>query len=327
MRCAVLGGGGFIGSSFCQHLLQEGHRVRVFDRPGALRWHLADKNLPLEWCTGDLLRIEDAVRAVKGCDVALHLAWRTLPKDSEEDPVGDAQANLPLTWNVLEALRSQGVPRIVFISSGGTVYGPASLLPIDESHPTNPIVPYGITKLAAEKYLGMYQRLHGLRAIILRVSCPYGEMQRPERGQGVVATFLHRALAGNPLEVWGDGTHRRDFLHVADLADAFSRAIAYEGAETVFNIGSGTGTSVRELILLIEEVLDMKLACRYQEGRPFDVPVNILDCRKALRELGWTARTDLRSGLIRTARRVASRSLLPGGGLPAAAGISFAEAW
>jgi len=189
----------------------------------------------------------------------------------------------------------------VFISSGGTVYGEPKYLPVDEMHPTNPLVSYGIVKLAIEKYLLLYERMHGLTTTILRVANAYGERQRVETAQGAVSVFLHRALRGQAIEIWGDGSATRDFVYVRDVAEAFAKALVYDGREKVLNISSGTGISLNQLVHMLEEVLGRRIETRYLPGRPFDVPVNVLSNALAARELCWAPRVALAEGVRLTA--------------------------
>jgi UDP-glucose 4-epimerase len=192
------------------------------------------------------------------------------------------------------------VKKIVFISSGGTVYGNPCYLPIDEKHPTEPLVSYGITKLAIEKYLLMYQAMHGIKANILRVANPFGDRQRIETAQGAVAAFLSRALQDLPIEIWGDGSVARDYLYVGDVAEAFALAVAYDGPKSVFNISSGKATSLNDLITLIERITRLPVARIFKPGRAFDVPLSVLDNTLAGDELMWRPRVDLEEGIRRT---------------------------
>lgn len=301
MRVAVLGGGGFIGSAIVDRLLADGHAIRVFERPRIEAYRTFAPGEDVEWLTGDLANVADVTRAVSGVDALMHLVGATLPADSNRDMIYDVESNVVTTLRVLGVMASEGVRRIVFISSGGTVYGNPVRLPIDESHPTDPRVSYGITKLAIEKYLLLHKHLHGMTVRILRVSNPFGERQRVETAQGAVAAFLRRALRNEPLEIWGDGSVTRDYLHVSDVADAFARALVYEGDESVFNIGSGVGTSLNDLIAMLERVVGRPLERRYAPGRAFDVPRSILDNARARRELGWSPRVSMEDGLVRTA--------------------------
>ncbi len=256
----VLGGAGFLGSHLAEALLQGGHRVKIFDRP-----HL--DRLPL------------------------------LPEQRFELFTGDF---LNGTLRLVELCRQHGVRKIVFVSSGGTVYGVSRSIPLDESHPTDPICSYGIHKLAIEKYLCLSHRLHGLDYCIVRPSNLYGPRQRLDVAQGAVAVFLDRASRGKPIQVWGDGSVVRDYVYVEDAAEALLKAAAFEGEQKIFNIGSGVGTSLKALIEAIEALLGHPVPVEYGAPRSLDVPANVLDTSLARRHLGWSARTPLAEGLRRT---------------------------
>lgn len=307
MKFTVFGGGGFIGSAIIDRLLGEGHAIRVFERPRVAPYREFGAGEPVEWVTGDLLSAHDVANAIEGSDAVIHLVSTTLPKSSNDDPAYDVSTNVIASLGLLDAMVEQGIRRIIFISSGGTVYGTPQYVPIDEQHPTDPEVSYGITKLTVEKYLQLYQKLHGIRATILRVANPYGERQRVETAQGAVGVFLHRVLSGQPIEIWGDGSVMRDFVYVGDVADAFVRATTYTGDATVFNIGSGTGTSLNELVRAIGDVTGAEVTCHYLPGRAIDVPVSVLDCARAERELGWTPKVGLAEGLARTVQWLRSQ--------------------
>jgi UDP-glucose 4-epimerase len=298
--CLVLGGGGFIGSHLAEALLSAGHRVRLFERPHLMSLAAPGIATRAETVTGDFLNYGDLARALSGMEVVFHLVSTTLPKPSNDNPAYDIETNLVGTLRMLELCRAHRVRKVVFSSSGGTVYGVPASVPIPESHPTNPLCSYGIHKLAIEKYLQLYHSLHGLDYCVLRPANPYGERQRTDVAQGAVAVFLERALRGEPIEIWGDGSVVRDYLYVGDVADAFVRAAAYQGAQRVFNVGSGAGTSLNELVEKIGALLGRRPAVEYQPARRVDVPVNVLDSSAAARELGWRARTSLAQGLQRT---------------------------
>lgn len=301
MKCVVFGGGGFIGSAIVDRLLRDGHTLRIFERPRVEPYRKFEAHEQVEWMVGDMLSTHDVADAIDGTDMVFHLVSTTLPKSSNDDPIYDVQSNLVATLQMLNAMVARNVPKIIFISSGGTVYGPPTYLPIDERHPTEPQVSYGIIKLAIEKYLLMYERLHGIKAIILRVANPFGERQRVETAQGAVGVFMHRALNGLPIDIWGDGSVARDYLYISNVADAFAKAVSYSGSSSVFNISSGTGTSLNALIELLEDVLDTSIERRYLPGRPFDVPVSILSNSLAMHEMGWVPEVALRDGIVRTA--------------------------
>ena len=302
MRIVIFGGGGFIGSTIADRLLLDDHELHIFERPRVMPYRKFRENERVEWIAGDLSNIHDVNDAMEGVDAVLHLVSTTLPKSSNEDPIYDVQTNLVATLQMLNAMVAHNIRKIVFISSGGTVYGNPVYLPIDENHPTDPLVSYGIIKLAIEKYLQMYERMHGIKAITLRVANPYGERQRIETAQGAVNVFIDHALKGIPIDIWGDGSVTRDYLHVSDVAVAFVLALKYSGAKRCFNISSGVGTSLNELIDMLEDVLGKPIERNYLPGRPFDVPVSVLSNDLAREELKWVKKISMQDGITRTAK-------------------------
>jgi UDP-glucose 4-epimerase len=301
MKILIFGGGGFIGSAIADRLLRDGHSLRIFERPRVEPYRQFLNGESVEWVTGDLMSNHDVGEAIDGMDVILHLVSTTIPKTSNDDPIYDVQSNLVATLQMLNAMVERKVNRLVFISSGGTVYGPPEYLPVDERHPTEPQVSYGITKLALEKYLLMYQHLHGIKTTILRVTNPYGQRQRVETAQGAIGVFLSRALKDQTVEIWGDGSVTRDYIYVADVADAFAAALAYEGPKSVFNISSGKGVTLNDLLSRIETTLGTPVKKEYQPGRPYDVPISVLDNSLASEELDWSPKVSLEQGLKLTA--------------------------
>lgn len=296
----VFGGGGFLGSAIVDRLLVEGHTVRVMERPRVKphREFLASEKL--EWMEGDFGHIPDIRRALHDVDAVAHLVCTTRPKSSNDEPIFDVQTNVISTLQLLEEMQNIGVKKILFASSGGTVYGQPIYTPISEDHPTNPTTSYGITKLTIEKYLLLEKNLYNLQPAILRVANPYGERQRVEYAQGVVAAFLKRAISGEPIEIWGDGTVVRDYLHISDVAKAFASALQYQGELSIFNIGSGMGTSLNELVQILTEQLGIKLDITYKPARDFDVRSNVLCCQRAKEELKWEPQISMAEGLKRT---------------------------
>ena len=305
MKCVVLGGAGFIGSHLAERLLGAGHAVRIFDKddPGSTHWAAGRRDI--EWVRGDFLSPEDVRGAFAGCQAVFHLAWTTLPRSSNEDPVADVAANGIGTLHLLEAWRREAGGKFVFVSSGGTVYGVPRTVPIAEEHPTHPITSYGITKLTIEKYLELYRVLHGVDYCVLRIANPFGERQRVASGQGAVTTFLHHAHRNEPIEIWGDGSVVRDYLYVGDVAEALARALDYRGNSRIINIGGGVGRDLNQVLAAIENVIGRPVNRRYLPGRKFDVPANVLDIRLARTELGWQPVTPFEDGLRRTLRWIA----------------------
>jgi len=308
MKCLLVGGAGFLGSHLADTLLAAGHSVRIFDRPHRHRYRVFTAGEPAEWMEGDFLDREQIDQALAGCDSVVHLASTTLPRTSNANPVYDVQTNLVGTLQLLDLVRRRKIGRFVFVSSGGTVYGPPQYTPIPESHPTNPICSYGIAKLAVEKYLHLEHHLHGLDYCILRLANPYGERQPVAAEQGVISVFLNSALRDEDIRIWGDGSVVRDYFHVADAAAAMTRALTYGGQHRLFNIGSGIGHSVNEIVDAIELQVGRSVRRVFMPGRAFDVPTNVLDITRAREHLGWTPGIPLTQGLSRMMRWLQDRS-------------------
>lgn len=297
-RCLVLGGRGFIGSHLIDALLTRGHHVRCFDRPHVIPMSEAQLSNPnLELYEGDLVSEADMAEALVGCEVCFHLISTTLPKSSNADPVFDVESNVLGTVRLLSHAVKSGLKKVIFVSSGGTVYGVPTKLPISEKHPTDPVCSYGITKLAIEKYLGLYKQLHGLDYTVLRIANPFGERQRTHASQGAVAVFLGKVLRGEPVEIWGDGSVVRDYIHIADVVDALLAALERTSSEHVFNIGSGRGHSLNEMLDAIGNVTGRVIDRRYLPGRVFDVPVSVLSIERAQKYLDWTPKVSFDQGL------------------------------
>jgi UDP-glucose 4-epimerase len=301
MKCLIIGGGGFLGSHLAEALLADGHSVRIFDRPNLRRFRQFEAGDPVEWVEGDFLDQEQTDFALADCDAVYHLVSTTLPRSSNDNPAYDIQTNVIGTLHLLEAARRRQVTRFVFVSSGGTVYGTPQVVPISESHPTEPICSYGIGKLAIEKYLHLHSLLHDLDYCVLRLANPYGERQRVGASQGAVAVFLDQALRNEEIQIWGDGSVVRDYFYVGDAAAALTAALTYRGEHRIFNIGSGVGASLNDIVTAIESLIGNPVRRAYLPGRAFDVPVSVLDISRAKQHLKWTPKVSLSEGLTRTA--------------------------
>jgi UDP-glucose 4-epimerase len=296
MKVLVLGGNGFIGSHIVDGLLEAGHQVRVFDRnPEQFRPPLKG----VEYHSADFGDVGALLSALEGIDAVFHLASTTVPSTSNLDPVADIQVNLVNSVQLLQLMVEQGVSRIVFLSSGGTVYGIPEVSPIPETHPLKPICSYGVIKVAIENYLLMYQSLHAIKPVVLRASNPYGERQGHAGVQGAIGTFLQKLKTGEPIEVWGDGSVIRDFIHVSDLAELCIRAGLSEYCG-ILNAGSGEGHSIRDVISVITRATDRKIDPVYKKGRAYDVPKVVLDISKARGEFDWRPEIELLQGIERT---------------------------
>lgn len=301
MRCIVFGGAGFLGSYLCEELLSCGHHVTIFEKgaPGANVANILDQ---VDWLEGDFSDSQQVDNALSGVDIIFHLISTTNPQTSNQDPVYDLRTNVMATVGMLESARKAGVRKVIYYSSGGTVYGRPQLLPIKEDHSNDPICSYGIHKLAVEKYLHLYHYLYGLDYGIFRIANPYGPRQSPVGGLGVIAAFIDKVLRKQPIEIWGDGSVIRDYIYVQDVAKAAVALLEYQGNTKIFNIGSGEGRSVVEIVQCLQSFIKEPIKITFKPGRPSDVPVNILDIQKAREELGWHPTVSFPDGLAATIR-------------------------
>jgi UDP-glucose 4-epimerase len=269
----------------------------VFDRKNVDLRNLEAVRGDWDFLGGDFLNESDQRAALADATRIFHLISTTIPATSDRNPVYDVETNMVATVRLLDLAREAGVGRVVFLSSGGTVYGRPDRLPIDETQATEPLVSYGVVKLAIEKYLALYHRLHGISYRILRLSNPYGPRQDTAGAQGAASVFLERAFRGQPIEIWGDGSVVRDYIYVADAVEGVLAADEDDRETGVYNIGSGEGVSLNDLAKTIETIAGRKLEIRYEASRPFDVPANVLDVTRAREDLGWIPHTPLPEGL------------------------------
>ena len=300
MRALVTGGAGFIGSHLVDALLDDGDEVIVVDH--LARGHTDNLGGALErgielvkadvTDVGAMLAAFEAHRP----DVAYHLAAQIDVRRSVEDPSTDAHVNVGGTAAVLEAARDTGTPRVVLASTAG-VYGEPVMLPVAEDSPLAPLSPYGAGKAAAESYLELFRRLHGLSTLSLRLANVYGPRQDPHGEAGVVAIFCGAAAESHAVTIYGDGRQTRDYIYVADVVEAFTAA-GRAGIDGVMNISTGRETAVCDL------ADRLGLERRFAPHRPGEVARSCLDPALAAARLGWRAETTLAEGLERTLRAV-----------------------
>lgn len=285
----MLGGCGFIGRSVATLLAQHGREVVLADRVEPPVPIPAELSNLITWVPLDL-RTADWPEFLAGVTVVHHYAWTSIPATAGEDPAGDLADNLLPTVRLLEAARrAPRPPRIVFASSGGTVYGKPMTTPVSEDHPLRPITAYGAAKAAAEIYLQQHRLLHGLDCRIARLANPFGAGQNPTRGQGAATTFAHQALRGETVTIWGAGDVVRDYIHISDAAAGLV-ALATADLEpelAIFNIGSGSGTSLNGILAELGRKLPKPVRVERHPPRSFDVPVSVLDISLARSALGW----------------------------------------
>ncbi len=310
-KVLVTGGAGFIGSHVADAHLERGDRVWVVDDlssgrldnvPPDAEFHRIDIGDP---------EVGELIRDV-GFDLINHHAAQIDVRRSVADPLLDARANILGLVNILEAARQAGTRRVVFVSSGGVVYGEPDVLPTPESAPKSPLSPYGISKLAGEYYLNYYREVHGMDYVALRYGNVYGPRQDPLGEAGVVAIFANRLLEGEPLGIHGDGEQTRDYVYVGDVARANLTAAEMELPATggldarAFNVATGVGTSVNELARALEEVAGTRTGRLSWDARPGELRHSVLAVGRIARR-GWTPALDLRGGLAETFRHIAAR--------------------
>ena len=296
----ILGGSGFVGRHVAILLAQAGHRVTLADRLPL------DQDLPRDLASQvswQLLELgaADWDALVADADVVHFYAWGSLPATANANPGGDLSLNVGALIDMLNALQRRGHGRVVFSSSGGTVYGRLQHIPVREEHPSAPITAYGAGKASAEIYLGLYRAMHGIDCRIARISNLYGAGQNLARGLGAVTTFLHHALTGQQITIWGTGEVVRDYIHISDAAKCLTRlATIPRGEEFVFNVGSGVGITLNEIIGELEQRLDCQLDVMRTATRPFDVPISVLDIARARKILAWAPTLSFSDGIGRT---------------------------
>jgi len=298
LKCLVFGGCGFIGSHLVDQLILNGYSVKVFDKTQVNTNNIQQHLNSIELVRGDFANKEDLKLAIRDTDYIFHLIGTTVPQSATQNPIYDLESNVISTINMLEIAKTAGIKKIIFASSGGTIYGIPQKMPLSEMHPTNPISAYGISKLIVEKYLQLYWHLYGLPYVSLRIANAYGERQDPHGSQGAIAVFLGNIIKGNPVEIWGDGTVVRDYIHVSDIVLACLRAMEMEDKKyRIFNIGSGRGISLNQLIETLKEKFRKDIQVHYTMGRKIDVPVNTLDINLARNILRWQPTVSLEKGL------------------------------
>ncbi|MBS3067632.1 SDR family NAD(P)-dependent oxidoreductase [Candidatus Micrarchaeota archaeon] len=298
----ITGGAGFIGSHICDRLLKEGNAVNVidnFDRFYDLQIKKSNvannlKNPKFKLTEGDIMNIKDIESVTKDVDAIIHEAAQPGVRISVELPVKTTDVNIIGTLNVLETARKKDISKIVFASSS-SVYGKIQYLPFDEEHPTQPISPYGASKLACEHYCKVFSQVYGLKIVTLRYFTVYGPRMRPDLA---INKFMHKAIKGEDLEIYGDGKKTRDITYIEDATEANILALKYNGTDT-FNIGGGNKISIEELSEKILKITKSKSKIITKENVKGDVEHTGADNKKAGARLGWNPKVKIDDGLKR----------------------------
>jgi len=295
----VIGGGGYVGSYLVSQLIATGRKLTVLGRSKNPRYKLPKS---VEYVEGDFAEQQLIRTLLDTHQEVIHLAYATVPNTSFENPISDLLQNLPATVQLfLEAAQKQ--VKLILVSSGGTVYGEASELPIRETHPRRPISPYGVTKLTVESYAHLYAVTHGLKFVCVRPANAYGVGQRPFIGQGFIATAIASAIKGMPIKIFGQNGTVRDYIYVSDLASGIVSALDHGHLSETYNIGSGIGLSNLEIVESLKPLMDEighEVRIKNLAERAFDVRANVLDSTKLKINSGWKPVIKFNEGLIVT---------------------------
>lgn len=298
-RCVILGGRGFIGQHLVELLVSRDATVVTFGRGHT--GMPSRESAQVQHLTGSMLDTDLVASLFRAEDYVFHLVDSSFPGARPDDVAAVLESVTIPTAKLLAACAKARVKKVIFVSSGGAVYGISTSHIHTEDSPTNPISAYGLGKLASEKSIQLAHHLNGLEYAILRVSNPYGPGQAAGRGQGLVSAVMKNFMDSAEIEVWGDGQVVRDFVYVGDVAVALAKAALYEGSKIVLNVGSGRGRRVVDVITDIKALVPSSQSVLvYKAGRPADVPISVLDVTRARDELGWQADTPWIDGLRAT---------------------------
>lgn len=301
IKTLLIGGAGFVGSYLISLLNNLGREVTVLGRKPLDQSHISLSS-NFSYIQGDFGNLDLIKSLLDTHQEVIHLAYATVPNTSFSDPLNDLLENLPPTVQLFLEAAARNV-KVILISSGGTVYGTAAYLPIDEQHATEPISPYGVTKLTLENYAHLYSMTHGLQYICIRPANAYGIGQRPFSGQGFISTAMACMLRTEPVTVFGDGSTVRDYIHVADLARGIVAAIDKGKISETYNVGSGIGFTNLEVLDKIAALLGIdarEFQIKSLPARPFDVYQNVLSSAKLRMHTGWSPEVDFAAGLSAT---------------------------
>lgn len=303
MKILLLGGSGFLGINLAIKLLQnKNDSITIVDANVEHSRNVLEisNNKNLKFVKSNISKNTNFDDLVEGQDVIYHMLSSTVPTTSNEHIIEELEANVILTAKLLDSCVRKNVGKVVFISSGGTVYGRSTKFPFEESMETNPISSYGVQKVMIEKLFYLYYEMYKLDYRIIRLANPYGPYQRPNGILGVVSTFVYKALVDDEITVYGDGSVIRDFIFIDDAISSIIKITFNNTHFKLYNLGSGYGTSISQVIETIEKCLKKKLKINYISSRNVDVPVNFLNMSRYENEFGENNNTSLEQGVIKT---------------------------
>lgn len=289
-KILLLGGSGFVGRHLAKALAND-YNLTIIARKDLESWSSF-----AEIKYGDFRSEHFIDECLPGIDLVIHLISGSVPASSDGNEFLDIDNNLIPSIHLLKAMKRHKVHKLIFLSSGGAVYGNQTNMPITEETPLNPVSTYGIIKATIEHFITMHSRQYGIDYLILRTSNLYGPQQSHSGVNGVINTILDRILDGNTIEIWGDGSQEKDYLYISDLVQAIELGIKHKISGT-YNIGSNNGTSLNELINLIEGISKTKINSINQEPRPYDVQRFILDSTLFHKKTGWVPKISLAEGI------------------------------
>lgn len=292
----VFGAKGFIGRHLVRRLASSGQPVVAFGR-GFPSNYSDVIGYPIEVREIDFRDVIGTQAKIQDISTVVQLINSSSPSLGNSHVGADFKSNVEPHVHFIESCVVSGVKSFLFVSSGGTVYGNPSYLPIDEDHPTCPISSYGLTKLIIEHYVRLLTQHSDMGYVNLRVSNPFGPGQAINKGQGLIASILQKRMDGNTVPIYGDGSIQRDYLYIDDVIDALIAGIDTEGLKATVNIGSGIGRSVLDVIAALENIVGEKIAVSFLEGRSTDARSNILATDKARELLSWSPKVDFSDGL------------------------------
>jgi len=296
----VFGGNGFIGSPIAERLVQDGFEVKIFDTFNTGTHNLDSIINDIEIIRGDFLNKDDLSRALKNVDLVFHYISTTNPVTAAKNPVFDVESNIIGSIRLFQTAIENKIERIIFPSSGGTIYGQVQEDLIKETHPLNPVNPYAISKLTIEKYLHYFNYSSGMDYFILRYSNPYGERQNPLGNQGVIPIFLNKIKNNEHPVIYGDGSAKRDYIYIDDAIEATMAVLNSNTKETLFNVGSGQETSISQLLTVMSDVTNHRVDPEYRENNGLYLPKIVLDISRIRKETGWYPKTDIKEGIKKT---------------------------
>lgn len=297
-KCLVTGGAGFIGSNLVDELLRQNFEVVVVDNLSTGKIEYVHPQAKFYKVDINSDKISD-IFAREKFDFVFHLAAQIDVRKSVENPIEDNKINVIGGFNILENSRKHNVKKIIFVSTGGAIYGDTELIPTLEGHQEMPLSPYGIHKLTFEKYLNYYSKVYGMNYLTLRLANVYGPRQFKGGEAGVVSIFVDNAVAGKKSVINGDGTKTRDFVYVGDVVDSAIKALNTDFVGEV-NIGTGLETSISDIVVAIEEAMGSPVHKEHGEDKPGEQRRSCLDNKKAKDILGWSPKVNLRDGIKKT---------------------------